>query len=281
VSGSTDESVRRVGGVMGRTIVLRNNHSRSSSRYKRRAPIPVRHLVIAAIALAFASGLSGVRAIHHPLPVLALQCTGNPVLPFPEGRNYVLAKKYLDNPATGIKGTVFWTNPDPCWLADGSAFSLEGVSLCHLSAGNCDAWVQPGWRKNEGFANPMMVCEFTDNTGESYIYYFSLTTSSHVFEMRYNPSQAVWTCYRDGTAKITRPVLGMSSGTFINAQGEVNSLFGQIGRIYTNKLVIDTVKVYQAGAWSVANLGSLEVDENYHYGGDQETLLNSLRNWSY
>lgn len=230
------------------------------------------------MAILLAWTLASADAASPSTAVAAVNCTGNAVPN--NGRLYSAADVTLSDAAIGVKGLINWTNPDPCTTGDGNAFTLEAVTLCKTSS--CDAWVQPGWRKNQGDTQPHMVCEFHDGSGatppRNHIYDFPLTTSSHTFQMLYDASHGEWTCYKDGTAKFTRTVYGMGNGTWVNGQGETNAEYAQIGKVWPNYLDIEYIKFYRGGVWNIANVQLSIVDSEY---GGAIPSTGWQRNWTW
>lgn len=164
-----------------------------------------------------------------------------------------------------IKGDIEWTNPNVCTTPNNNAFSLAAVTLC-TEATNCLGWVQPGWRKNQG-GSADWVCEFGKTNGNVFIFQGPVSHYIHTYKMSVDGSGS-WSCFVDGVKKAEVSNLGFTEGTYINAQGETNARFAQIGRVDPLKLYFRNMKYHTdvPAQWNTANLADFRHRECYWDG---------------
>lgn len=155
---------------------------------------------------------------------------------------------------------------------------LEAVSICNNVA-TCSGWVQIGWRKHESWSDPQFYFEYQAVGGSPIQLYAPLSHASHAYKLQYDAFDSVWDAYLDGVGKFSKGSLGFTSGTYLTAQGEVNSTHTQIGRNAPNKLLFSDMQ-YQnaAGQWPAFNVDAPLIVES-PYGAD-EPAIGQLRNWT-
>jgi len=158
-----------------------------------------------------------------------------------------------------IRGDIEWTNPDVCTTPNNNAFSLAAVTLC-TDGTDCDGWVQPGWRKNQG-GSADWVCEFHKTSGSprNFIFQGPVSHYIHTYKMSVDGFGS-WSCFVDGVKKAEMSNLGFTEGTFINAQGETNARYAQIGRVDPLKLCFRNMQYHTdvPAQWNTSNLTNFQ-----------------------
>ena len=94
--------------------------------------------------------------------------------------------------------------------------------------------------------------------------------------------ESAWICALDGSDiwGYTTDYMDFSSGTWLVAQGETNSLFSQIGKMSPSKLSFSELKYLVRGScWCVFNVGLGGTIDTQHYGRD-EPASGEFRNWT-
>jgi hypothetical protein len=224
--------------------------------------------------------------------VLGVDCTGNAVPN--NGREYALAQQPdIGNPAIGIQGTIQHTNPNVCTHPGGFAFSLAVVTLAPTTTAT--GWVQPGWRKDEGDAEPSWVCEYHSTSDQNFIYQGPISNFEHIYKISYDSFDQLWDCFVDNVNVVSKGNIGFTSGDFVNSQGESNVRYGQIGRVDPGRLLIHNVNYLRGGSWKAAVFVDYVHTEcqfigtpnqvcfiDTHYGVDQDGNFDSnLRIWTW
>jgi hypothetical protein len=142
---------------------------------------------------------------------------------------------------------------------------------------NGSQWVQVGWRYYHWYANPMMYCEVTDPYD---IVEFSLTERPMPSSSS-DPADKFWDCYLDNAFKFGKSsvVLGFSSGTSVNGQGEAHQSHVQIGKVAPAKLLFSDLQWRRKsdGGWPAMNI--VENNSPVPYGND-EPAVGQMRVWT-
>ena len=242
-----------------------------------------------ALLLVESVGVAALSAVTAPA-VLGVDCTGTAVPN--NGREYSLAQNIdIGTPTIGIAATIEYTNPNVCTIPSGFAFSLAAASLAPTTT---TGWVQPGWRKDQGDTESAWVCEFHNISGQNFIYQGPIGHWEHNYKMMYDSYDKLWDCFVDNTNVVSKGNLGFTSGDFVNAQGESNARYGQIGRVDPGRLLIHNVYFWRGGTWQSAAFedyihaecqwpgGVQQCYSDTHYGVDEDgTYDSNLRIWTW
>jgi len=233
---------------------------------------------LSAVAVAF--GLAALCLLPSlTLPPRALgHCPGT--APNIDWRAYGAGTLSVSPNADGVQGSIEWTNPNPCSNQFGNGFTNEAVTLAQN--GNLNGWVQVGWHKRQGMTSPKMFCEYTGETGTGYwdpLEFTLPSASTFKYTFRHDAGNREWECVLNSTVYAVRPSsrLGFQSGSFLNAQGEVNSTHGQIGKMDPDKLDLTALTFRRSGSWTTMNLNLLGTVAPY---GRDEPQAGQLRNWT-
>ncbi len=226
--------------------------------------------------------LLSTTALGFPLATEA-HCLGDS--PTEGWRAYASAQKSVPD-SIGVKASIGWTNPNTCTKPEGNAISVEGITLAHYnSSGVRDAFIQTGWIKYQYWSAPKGYCEFSPPNPYAYeqLHYTlpSASTYTYKIERVYDTEsrQNFWDCKLGSTTKYSRSTerLGMSSGSWVNAQGEVNSVHGQIGKMAPAELRFSSYSHLTGGAWQTTDLVPSPV---YFPYGRSEPFAGGLDNWT-
>ena len=211
------------------------------------------------------------------------------------GREYSLAQENdIGNPAIGITVTIEYANPNVCTTPSGTAFSLTAASLAPNRTITTTGWVQPGWRKDQGATESSWVCEFHNTADQNFIYEGPIGHWEHNYSMKYDSFDKLWDCFVDSTNVVSKGNLGFTSGDFVNAQGESNARYGQIGRADPGRLLVHDVEFFRGSSWHAAAFddyvhtecqrpgGVLHCYVDTHYGVDSDGYGNdNLQIWTW
>jgi hypothetical protein len=115
---------------------------------------------------------------------------------------------------------------------------------------------------------------------------FPMGNSAHNYKFQVDTPglpNPVWYCYLDSVPKWNKTVnyMDFESGSSLVAQGETDSRWSQIGRVYPNKLLYSNMQYRnEAGSWPIFDANSFNTINQTYYGRD-EPAAGRLRNWSW
>lgn len=235
----------------------------------------VRPMIVTFIAVTVLTSLSAFR----PAPAAA-HCPGT--APDSGWRAYAWGNQSVVGAGvTGVSTSLQWTDPNPCSNQFGNGFTLEAVTLCQT--GVCNGWVQTGWIKRQGFSGgPKQTCEFAGEPGTDFWVVVDIplpTASEYTYKFVHDAGDREWDCMRGSTVVAVRSsdAMGWQSGSYVNAQGEVNATHAQIGKMAPSKLQFSALQYQKSGSWSNMNVSLQPVAAPY---GVDEPAVGQMRNWT-
>lgn len=128
----------------------------------------------------------------------------------------------------------------------------------------------------------MMYCEFAPDGPGRVIKYFTVSAATHEYKgwRHVIGSDDVWSCAVDGTRKwgYTTGYMNFVSGNFLTAQGETDSLYSVIGKVWPATLLFTDLYYLASSCWCTINLTNVGAD-HAEYGAD-EPAAGQMRNWT-
>ena len=167
---------------------------------------------------------------------------------------YVYGNVTFTEGYNAVQATIGWTQGNMC-----TSGVSHSVSLC--PDGQCNKWVQSGWRYYWWYSEPKAYCEWNGGTSGTYqILEFVITHTAKAYRQQKSGSGSsqMWSCYIDNTpvASYSLTKVGFASGLYSVVQGEAHQDHVQIGEMAPDRLLFSSMirRKTTDGTWSILNV---------------------------